>query len=471
MAESDQTSTETARLPAGSLVDKTTGKVLGQILLDKPDKGRAGRLARAEAVARVARRWQRGDFRAFQRGLSQARRDKDKAALEKAFNLAAEVPVFKEALDWAKENGIEFFVDRTCSKYVGAYYTGTTGVIGVNHRALQNPQLMAIYLTHEIRHAWQDAHGIMGHSMKPDYAGEAIRTALVEADAMAFETLAAHQAARAVLQKRQAEKGLPPDLATRLKRMEKMCANAERDLWRGFETWFQTSRPFFYCEAVAKREATVLGIRGEAPKDHKYEFKAMMMPGEKTRLIDVTDEADFQKLGTTFSGGNYLNEKKRREFVKHTVNNPSLARTFWRAGAKTPKLLTALRKKELQMKQDTPQLHIDATGQPSDIQALANLLEIKLKALTEVEKVEADKRSSLMLNMTVTFKKGIDPVTAFRNAAIALDGQWAHVAPSVMKLYIEGMSKTMWGARGRLERNPYRPPNRTPGRVMPAATP
>lgn len=468
MADSGQISNENGNetgAPDGTITDKAAGRVAGRILFDAAqeslqpqDKGRKGRLERAAAIGRVKARWQRHDYNAFQRRLKPSRLEKDRAALEKAFAFADDVPVFKEALDWAREHGIEFFVDRTCSRYVGAYYTPGIGAVGVNHRVLNNPQLMAIYLTHEIRHGFQDVHGLLGHSMKPNFAGEAIRTALIEADAMAFETLAAHQAARAVLKKRQAEKGLPPDLAIRLKRIEKYCADEKADLWRGFGSWFQGQRVFFYSDAIARREAAMLGMKSDKPVDHKYEFR-VFSASPCDPLPDIADDAQFQKLGKTFSGDNYLNDAKRRDFVLQTVNNPSLARSFWRAGAKPSKLVSDLRKTELQMKHDTPRMTITASGWPEQLPPLAARLTQLLRAVKEVAAIAAAPNDgSMRLEMTVTFKKGVDPVTAFRAAAAGIDGQWKDAAPAVSSLSIEGKSKTLRGARGRLGRDAYQPP-------------
>jgi hypothetical protein len=124
-------STETPRVVVGTMTDAATGQVVGRIWQEQEDKTRDGRLAKAAAVGRVRARWNKRDFRVFQNGLTQARRDKDAAALQKAFAEAADIPIFKEALDWAREHGIDFFVDRTCTKQVGAYYTGGIGAVGI----------------------------------------------------------------------------------------------------------------------------------------------------------------------------------------------------------------------------------------------------------------------------------------------------------------------------------------------------
>jgi len=447
--------TDTPRAAAGTMVDAETGQFVGRIWVNNEDKPRDGRLAKAAAVGRVRARWNKSDFRRFQNGLTQRRRDKDAKALAKVFAEAENIPVFKEALDWARANGIEFFVDRTCTKYVGAYYTGGTGVIGINQRVMDKPALAAIFLTHEIRHAWQDTQGLLGHSLKPDFAQEAIRTALIEADAMAFEMLAAHQSARATLKKREAGSGLPKDLAIRLKRIEKYLENENADLWRGFKGWFESPRARIYSDGIAQRMGAMLGMAEAKPKDKKYEFKPTSQPPPPHAPIDITQDADYQKLGKTFAGGSYLNDAARREFVLRTANSPAEARSYWRGGAQQSKIVKDLRRRELKIKQDEPQLHFSTHGPEGDIEQLAGFLKKHFDAAKDVKAVSSRAPDPCILDITVTFRRGNDPVTAFSRAASGLDGKWSASAPGVQSLFVEGKSVGFKRARGRLDRKAW----------------
>jgi hypothetical protein len=413
-------------------------------------------LARAAAVGRVKQNWRRADFHNHQKRKSPQRLEKDRAALEKVFAEAENIPIFKEALAWAREHGIEFFVDRTCTKQVGAYYMGGRGIIGINQRVLQNPQLAAVYLTHEIRHAWQDVHGIMAHSQKLDYVEQAVRTALIEADAMAFETVAAHQSARATLKKREAEQGLPKDLAIRLKRIEKYLESEKDDLWRGFRGWFHSPRPYFYGNAVAQRQAEAFGIKGARAEDHKYEFKPTLSVYPRRGPIDATDDADYRKLGTAFSGTNYLNDAQRREFVQRTVISPAQARSFW-SGNKPLKLLGDIRKRELKMKLEEATLRFSGYGAAQDIDALKNYLGPRFAAVSGVKDVGHKITEGVMLETTVTFRRGTDLTQAF-NMIYSQARGWDDIAPSVDNLDILASSAKLQQCSGRLPaRRPRKP--------------
>lgn len=418
---------------------------------------RAASLARAEAVGRVRQRWRRADFHNHQKRKSPQRLEKDRVALEKVFAEAENIPLFKEALDWAREHGIEFFVDRRCTKHVGAFYAGGRGIIGINHRVLQNPQLAAVYLTHEIRHAWQDVHGLLEHSRKLDYVEQAVRTALIEADAMAFETVAMHQSARATLKKRAAETGLPKDLAVRLKRIEKYLENEKDDLWRGFRGWFYSPRPYFYGGSVLQREAAAFGIKGAKPEDHKYEFKPTITIHPRRGPIDITDEADYQKLGTTFSGANYLNNPERREFVQRKVSSPAEARSYW-SGNKPLQMASDVRKRELKIKLEEATLSFSAYGSERDVDALKNYFGPRFRAVAAVKDVGYKLTDGVVLETTVTFRRGTKLQEAF-NAVYAQARGWEDVAPTVQAIDIFASSAALSGNTcGRFRR---RPPART----------
>jgi predicted peroxiredoxin len=68
--------------------------------------------------------WDQTAFKKLKATWSPERIDEDNETLDKIFALAADCPLLAEALDWAKEHGIKFFVDRTAVKLGGYYAQG-----------------------------------------------------------------------------------------------------------------------------------------------------------------------------------------------------------------------------------------------------------------------------------------------------------------------------------------------------------
>ncbi|TNE25188.1 MAG: hypothetical protein EP349_10795 [Alphaproteobacteria bacterium] len=86
-----------------------------------------------------------------------ARRKKDKARLREIRRLMAKSPLGKELLKWADANNIRIEMDHQ-TKAGGYYYQGYK-IVALN-AASDNLTLVGT-LAHEIRHAWQDSHGMI----------------------------------------------------------------------------------------------------------------------------------------------------------------------------------------------------------------------------------------------------------------------------------------------------------------------
>src|SRR3990172_284537 len=93
----------------------------------------------ANDVQKIKARWNQSGFRAFKRQLSPLRIKEDQNCLKEVFNQAAQVPILKEALVWAEEHHIKFFIDRTCVN-VGGYYTPGSGVVAIAEKPTRSMQ-------------------------------------------------------------------------------------------------------------------------------------------------------------------------------------------------------------------------------------------------------------------------------------------------------------------------------------------
>jgi len=115
-----------------------------------------------------------------------ARRKKDKARIRDIRRLMAKSPLGKELLKWADANNIRIEMDHQTQ--AGGYYYQGYKIVALSARN-SNEQLVGT-LAHEIRHAWQDSHGMIP-SLTQDWnklqsAGDYItQIKFIEADAFA----------------------------------------------------------------------------------------------------------------------------------------------------------------------------------------------------------------------------------------------------------------------------------------------
>src|SRR5690606_16166180 len=86
-----------------------------------------------------------------------ARRKKDKARIRDIRRLMAKSPLGKELLKWADANNIRIEMDHQTQ--AGGYYYQGYKIVALSARS-SNEDLTGT-LAHEIRHAWQDSHGMI----------------------------------------------------------------------------------------------------------------------------------------------------------------------------------------------------------------------------------------------------------------------------------------------------------------------
>lgn len=300
----------------------------------------------------AAARWDRGNLEEWRAGHSEERKAADAKLLADVFNLAAQVPQMKEALDWAKAHGIEFIVDHTVTGANG-YYRRRAGVVGLSSNVLQDPAWAVGTVTHEIRHAWQDWYGMIEHPVEK-FADFFIRIALTEADAEAFGARARRQYALRQQQESYRHgcyKLLP--MKRRIAKIERQIENLQKNpeaLWQGFIGWFHRGRAADYGARAMKELAHELGVPGFEPEQNKFEFRPF---GDKAipdrPAIDFTQEEQLRRLGKGFTGRNYFNGKAHRETLR-SIFRPAVAERFYNRDRARPKVMNEIRKRVLKKK-------------------------------------------------------------------------------------------------------------------------
>ena len=85
------------------------------------------------------------------------RRKKDKARIRKIRRLMAKSPLGKELLKWADANNIRIEMDHQTQ--AGGYYFQGYKIVALS--AQSSSEQLTGTLAHEIRHAWQDSHGMI----------------------------------------------------------------------------------------------------------------------------------------------------------------------------------------------------------------------------------------------------------------------------------------------------------------------
>jgi hypothetical protein len=278
--------------------------------------------------------WDQSDFEAFRNRLPQRRLADDESRLNELFNYAASVPELKRALCWAKAHGVRFMVDHSTNAY--GYYSWGTGIVAIAENltgALWRHTAVGT-LVHEIRHAWQDYHGMLP-TADAEFSASFIKTGLMEADASAHGDLARDQFC--LRQNGQFAGSLAKELA-----------DEEAALWKRFHDWYRSANPISYGTQVMAFAAQRLGIKAAVPHDFRQEFrpKDCFKPGPG---IEYTRDEQLRRLGKGFDGRNYFNKADRRELYAEILS-PSLAMQFFGHASRPSKLAQEVWRRELKDK-------------------------------------------------------------------------------------------------------------------------
>lgn len=288
---------------------------------------------KSPANDRGGRVWDQTPLQEFKAKQTPARRAQDEQLLRRVFNLAAKVPEVKTALDWAHAHGVEIVVDRT-SRGIGGYYLNDTGIVGLAVSIFSSDQRLAGVVAHEIRHAWQDYHGLI---VTADYRLDhyIIKNALIEADATAHQKLAEHEYRVADLQEQAAARKDEKHESWRYRYLEQdiaLLADKEQFLLKSFNGWYNSGLPLTYGGAATHRFGHKHGIRGAYPRNYNIEVK------EKTTVVDMG--VDFPrrrallKLGEGYGAGynadNYLARADKTELKRRQLSPEAALRFFMR---------------------------------------------------------------------------------------------------------------------------------------------
>ncbi len=299
--------------------------------------------------------WDRGNLEEWRASLSPERRNADLKKLSHLFNLAAKVPELRDALEWAKDHGIDFIVDRQAN--AGGYYTIGTGVVAIVDEPFQSDRRALGVLVHEIRHAWQDWYGMIPTTGK-SFTDYYMRLSVIEADAMTHQYLAERQCAYAA--NIECVRNSPPS-SQRDRRLawfeqEFRGSDSTSQLWCDFTSWY-SSRAKYYGSAAIKLFGHKLGVPGVPKPDIAAEYNPYKdRPVPKIAGLDVTRHEELRRLGKGFRSKNYFNSASRDLLDRHILA-PGRAATryalFGRAEAASRpplRLASEIRKRELLLK-------------------------------------------------------------------------------------------------------------------------
>jgi hypothetical protein len=313
---------------------------------------------KSPANDRGGRVWDQQALQAFKEKQTPERRAQDEQLLRRVFNLAAKVPEVKTALDWAHAHGVEIVVDRT-SWGIGGYYLNGTGIVGLSMPAFSSDERLAGIVAHELRHAWQDYHGLI---VTADYRLDhyIIKNALIEADATAHQKLAEREYRVADLQERAAARKDPSEEPWRYMYLEQdiaSLADKEKILLGGFRDWYKSGLSITYGGAAAHRFGHKHGIRGSYPRNYNVEVTDATTPVDMG--IDFQHRRALLKLGEGYGEGynadNYLARADKKELKQQHLSAEAALRFFKRSMVGPESAIAQqVRKNEIQQRRKGP---------------------------------------------------------------------------------------------------------------------
>lgn len=290
--------------------------------------------------------WDKSGLEEFYAAQDETRRADDIRKLARLFNEAAKSPALREALAWAAAHGIDFIVDRKFNA-AGMYMPGQ-GILALSEKILDEKHVEEAVgtLAHELRHAWQDWHGLQPYQMR-GFTTAYIAITLMEADAEAFGLLAEKQwKLAASLEKNE-------DAALR-RELDATVVDSARQLWQEFARWYEGRNPEIYGLRTISGYAEHLGLAAAAEQALSVDgvadslIESEFNPAEggmqrPTQLgLKATTAPDLAPLGAGFDGrGNYFDAAPSGFIDSHILSKP-LAEAFYKAGAPAHPVVAAV---------------------------------------------------------------------------------------------------------------------------------
>ena len=283
--------------------------------------------------------WDQKAYNELRATWSPERKAEDKKMLQKIFRMAKDSPQLMEELAWARQHGIKFFIDHTAVNCGGYYWPGS-GVVAISVNQLFSPAFTVEILAHELRHAWQDYHGLLAwNDLTPsagDFTAFFIKDALAEADALAYGQRASFEFQSAQYKK------IKEPVPTYIQRA---LLDENADLATKFLSWFGGKNSAFYGDFFSRKHGVKWGVYDGGLPTHNFEHHPVE---PQLAGINIDNIQDVLQLGANFSGTkNYLAEMQPDILPKHILR-PALANTFWGvAGTRQRRLTTELLKANL----------------------------------------------------------------------------------------------------------------------------
>lgn len=250
-------------------------------------------------------------FNDMQQQRNAARKELEKDRLAGVFNKASASPALAGALDWAAREGGCLMVDFDCGQHPRGYYAIGTGVAALAAETGAADECGVI--VHEIRHMWQDTQDMFPR-LPASYAEHAIVLSLLEADAHAWQQLAARE-----------EEGVAFSAAERTEVLQD-----------AFRHWYEGPRAAAYGDIFVSNMAVHTGLQERKPRENPYEFvpaRGHWQP-HGGQVFESAPENFARVLGRGFDGEeSYLGGLV--EFLGDVAVNAGLAERFFDA-ARTP---------------------------------------------------------------------------------------------------------------------------------------
>lgn len=275
--------------------------------------------------------WQRPQVRAWLQTLSDERLAADQAAIDGVLARAQRSPTAMRALAWAQAHNIGIILDRQ-AQGAGAYYLPGAGVAAILPAYLGNTDYFdVVSLVHEIRHAWQDLHGLLPSWKQDRFMADGnvvtsiLQSAVLEADAHAHD--------RAVLR-------------------ECRGGSTTVDHLRGdFAKWYDT-KGRFYTQLERDKHAAVLGVGTAQYPDFNIEVQPQEVALRRIGVLAERNE-DIVRLGKSFGGQNYLAGWFNDAIARHLHAPDRVVRAF-NAAAPRDGVIEAVMKKQIANKLTVP---------------------------------------------------------------------------------------------------------------------
>lgn len=236
-------------------------------------------------------------------------------------------------LKWADAHGVKTVVDHQITdKLIGLYLEGPNTVLLAANRPVERA---AVGLGHELRHAWQAAHGLIPNANGLPLEDMVIKNRLLEADAATVHTQIAAElkydagddtAWEIIRNSRQGDMINAYEETYETAKQGGLDAAARLDACKAaFDAWMNGEPRLFYDARLQEHRAAMkntqaqqqfAALAAESPLAAQLAQAAMKKGGVGvTKGIDYTSPAQMNLLSTLPDGSHYLPHYKDRSYL------------------------------------------------------------------------------------------------------------------------------------------------------------